>query len=102
MLSAAGMELSPTAWAAWMSWRAISRLVQLRASRCWRSQAPNVSGMSGEQVVGEAGLGAIDEGADLGGLEDEGGAVRVGGLAEGDLAAGEFLGFQAGAAVVAP
>jgi hypothetical protein len=57
---------------------------------------------SGEQVVGEAGLGAVDEGADLGGFQDDGGAAGVGGLAQGDPAAGEFLGFQAGAAVVAP
>lgn len=57
---------------------------------------------SGKQVVGEAGLGTVDEGADLAGFQDEGGTVRVGGLAEGDLAAGELPGFQAGAAVVAP
>src|SRR5689334_18338901 len=57
---------------------------------------------SGEQVVGQAGLGALDERPDLAGLQDEGGAAGVGGLAEGDPAAGELLGFQAGAAVVAP
>src|SRR5579859_1585875 len=56
-------------------------------------------GWSGEQVVGEAGFGALDEGADLAGLQDECGAGGVGGLAQGDLAAGEFLGFQARTAV---
>ena len=57
---------------------------------------------SSEQVVGKAGLGTVDEGTDLAGSQDEGGTVRVGGPAEGDLAAGELPGFQAGAAVFAP
>src|SRR5262249_5789824 len=111
-LSMPGMEVPPVARTARMSWRAISRLVHLRASRCRRSRALKprdmthrlVGGsprMSGEQVVGQADLGAVDEGADLAGVQDERGAVRVGGLAEGDPAAGELPGFQAGAAVVA-
>ena len=41
-----------------------------------------------EQVVGQSGLGAFDEGPDLVWFQDEGGAGRVGGLAEGYLAAG--------------
>jgi hypothetical protein len=57
---------------------------------------------SGEQVVGEAVLGAVDEGADLVRLEDERGGVWVGGLAEGDATARELFGFQTVAAVVAP
>src|SRR5216683_816813 len=55
-----------------------------------------------DEVVGLAGLGAVDEGADLVGVEDQGGAVRVGGLAEGYPAAGQLLRFQACATVVAP
>src|SRR6266571_3811849 len=136
MLSRPGMDVSPFAWAALMSWRAISGRGQPRASRCCRNQAPSSFGItpsfavwtftdtrcvrecpyvssvpltgdgggrwSGEEAVGEAGLGAVDERADLAGLQDEGGAVRVGGLAQGDPAAGECLGFQAGAAAVAP
>ena len=57
-------------------------MVQLRASRCWRSQAPKY--------------------ADMIRFQDQSGAVRVGGLANGDPAAGELLGFQAVTAVVAP
>src|ERR1039457_1387576 len=53
----------------------------------------------GEEVVGEAGFGAVDEGADFVGLEDERGPGGVCGLAEGDAPAGQFLGFDAGAAV---
>src|SRR5579859_119550 len=53
----------------------------------------------GEQVVGQASLGAFDERSDLAGFEDEGGAVGVGRLAQRDPSAGELLGFQAGAAV---
>src|SRR5450755_4732630 len=54
---------------------------------------------SGEQVVGQPGLGAVDERGDLVGLEDERGAVGVGGLAQRDPAAGQFLGLQAVAPV---
>jgi hypothetical protein len=50
---------------------------------------------SGEQVGGEAGFGAVDEGADLARFQAEGGAGGVGGLAQRDPAAGELLGFQA-------
>src|SRR6266568_9470305 len=57
------------------------------------------SGRSGEEFVGETGLGALDEGPDLIRFQDEGRAGRVGGLAQGDPATGEFLGFQANAAV---
>src|SRR3954470_16636649 len=52
-------------------------------------------GWSGEEVVGQADLGAGNEGADLVRLQDERGTVGVGGLAQGDPAAGELLGFQA-------
>src|SRR6266567_794713 len=72
--------------------------VNVRACPC---ACPPGAG-SGKQVVGQAGLGALDERPDLAGLQDEGGAAGVGGLAEGAPAAGEFLGFQAGAAVVTP
>src|SRR5450755_1405546 len=54
---------------------------------------------SGEQVVGQPGLGAVDERGDLVGLEDQRGAPGVGGLAQRDPAAGQFLGLQAVAAV---
>src|SRR6266498_5546714 len=134
MLSRPGMDVSPLAWAALMSWRAISGRGQPRASRCCRNQAPSSFDItpsfaiwtltdtycvrecpqvstsppgdgrgirSGEEVVAEAGLGAVDECADLVRLQDECGAVRVAGLAQGDPAAGELLGFQAGA-LVAP
>ena len=43
---------------------------------------------SGDQVVGEAGLGTEDEGADLVRFQDERGGVRVGGPAQGDAPAG--------------
>src|SRR5580692_4448398 len=106
MLSMPGMAVSPVSRPARMRRRAISRLAQPRASRCWRSQVPSsvntivsflLSGQargmpgagacpglcvrrcaavvwSGEQVVGQSGFGALDEGPDLVGLEDEGGA----------------------------
>src|SRR6266545_2394436 len=115
MLSRPGMDVSPLAWAALMSWRAISGRGQPRASRCCRNQAPSSFDITpslavwtfadthrvrecpymsprrcgdggclwlGEEVVGEAGLGAVDERADLAGLQDERGAVWVGGLAQ--------------------
>src|SRR5260370_13217043 len=44
--------------------------------RCWLA----------EEAVGLAGFGAFDEGLDLVGFEDEGGAVRVGGVAQGGAA----------------
>src|ERR1035441_3360919 len=50
------------------------------------------------EAVSEAGLGAVDEGPDLVQFQDEGGALRVGRLAQRDPAAGQFLGFQARAA----
>jgi hypothetical protein len=45
------------------------------------------------------GLGARYEGLDLVGFEDEGRACWVGGLAEGDPAVGQLLGFEAFTAV---
>src|SRR6516164_5480276 len=92
MLSRPGMVWSPLARPALMSLRAMSGRVEPRASRCWRSQAPSSADITPsfavrrlpdtdrvreplrvswagaalvEQVVGEAGLGAGDEGADL-------------------------------------
>jgi len=44
-LSMPGMDVSPVARPAWMSWRAISRLVQLLLARCWRSHVPKFSDM---------------------------------------------------------
>src|SRR6266545_1444816 len=41
MLSRPGMDVSPLAWAALMSWRAVSGRGQPRASRCCRNQAPS-------------------------------------------------------------
>src|SRR5260370_39730620 len=52
-----------------------------------------------EELVGQAGFGALDEGPDLVGFQDEGRAVGVGGLAQGDAAAGQFPGFQTVATV---
>src|SRR5580658_2482538 len=121
MLSTPGI-LSPLARPSSMRRRATSVRVKPRSSRCWRSHAPSFSGIkpsflrarsraaadtcwgvvSDDEVVGKASFGALDEGFYFSGFEDEGWAVGVGGLAESDAAAGEFLGFEAGAAVVAP
>src|ERR1039457_6214082 len=63
---------------------------------------PGGSRWSGEEVVGQADLGAVDEGADLVGFQDQRGAGGGGGLvggAKGAAAAGVFLGFRAVAAV---
>src|ERR1700730_1262155 len=87
--------------------RTVTDTVRVRERPCV-SPAPEGAGddaaswWSGEEVVGEAGRGAVDEGADLVGFQDERGAGRVGGLAQCDPAAGELLGFPAVAAIVAP
>src|SRR5580658_9093249 len=118
MLSRPGSDLSPAACPALIRRRAISSLTQPRFSRCSRSQGPSSPGIcflpcktaclgfqvsamcrSRDQAVGEAGFGAGDEGADLVGFEDERGTCGVGGLTQGDAAAGELLGFEAVAAV---
>src|ERR1039458_5181078 len=52
-----------------------------------------------EEVVGQAVLGTLDECLDLVCLQDQYRTGGGGGLAQGDLAAGQFLGFEAGAAV---
>src|SRR5450755_5069293 len=100
------MTLYP-AWSpcAGLVWRTGIRGHVCVRERPWLSRpaVAAVGGLgSGEQVVGQADLGAVDEGAYLVGFQDECGAAGVGGLAQRDPAARELFGFQAGASVVAP
>src|ERR1700722_918099 len=78
----------------------ISAFMVIRPSGRWHPES-RVLGLA-QEVVSDTGFGAFDKSSDFGGLENEGGAVGVGRLADSDLAAGEFLCFEAGAAVVAP
>src|SRR5690349_9359593 len=64
-------------------------------------RGPDVRGGSGQQEVGLARLGALDERGDLVVGVDEGRTVGVRGLAHGDSPVGQFHGLDAVAAVAA-